>query len=485
MSNIFHSQNHFPEIADGMKKEGLSEVFIRSFHEQYLQLAEGSTGLISESDILPVEQLPDLELIPEAKESRDQFDAIHLSKLVVIKLNGGLGTSMGLEHAKSLLPVKENLSFLDIIVQQILALRKRFDVNFPLVLMNSFRTAQDSLDLLARYPDFISTQPSKITTSFLQHKVPKIIAATGEMAKWAKDPSLEWCPPGHGDIYSSLIDTGLLTHLLDLGIEYAFISNADNLGATVSRKILSYLINNDIPFLMEVADRTGADRKGGHLALSRNDNRIGNESLLLREIAQCPEADMDAFQNISRHKYFNTNSIWLNLKHLQDVLDTNNSVMPLPLIRNLKNLDPNDPTSPRVFQLETAMGAAISCFPRSAAIRVPRTRFAPVKKTDDLLVLWSDNFVFNADREILPNPNRKLETIIVNLDERYFKSISEFKRRFSFGSPSLLECKSLVVTGDVYFGPNVKICGEVTIINKADVPLVLDNITITESICRD
>merc|ERR1719155_323449 len=130
--------------------------------------------------------------------------------------------------------------------------------------------------------------------------------------------------------------------------------------------------------MMEVASRTDADKKGGHLA---KDNATGG--LLLRESAQCPEEDGAAFQDTSKYKYFNTNNLWVDLEKLKALFDANGGAIPLPVMLNDKTVAPRDKASTKVIQLETAMGAAISCFDGAIALRIPRSRFAPVKTTND------------------------------------------------------------------------------------------------------
>ena len=205
------------------------------------------------------------------------------------------------------------------------------------------------------------------------------------------DREKEWCPPGHGDIYTALVTSNMLELLLSEGYEYAFVSNSDNLGAELDLQILGYFAANRVPFLMEVADRTPADRKGGHLA-QRPDGQ-----LILRESAQCPPDEEAEFQDIKRYRYFNTNNLWINLRSLEHRLEEHQGVMPLPLIRNEKPVDPPNPETPRVYQLETAMGAAIAVFEGAQAMRVPRSRFAPVKKNSDLLVIMSDAYRLGED----------------------------------------------------------------------------------------
>ncbi|WP_374685892.1 UTP--glucose-1-phosphate uridylyltransferase, partial [Promineifilum sp.] len=334
----------FAPFAARMADEGLPDLFIRHFAHYYDALLHGDDGLIAEDDIRPVDALDDAARLPApyADAGRDA-----LSRVVTIKLNGGLGTSMGLTGPKSLLIVKEGLTFLDIIARQ--ALRD----GAPLLLMNSFVTDAESLAVLARYPELDGDLP----LSFVQHKQPKIAVDDCGPIDWPADPELEWCPPGHGDLYTALVTSGMLDRLLDAGLEYAFVSNADNLGAVLDPAILGYLVERRLPFLMEVADRTAADRKGGHLA------RRPDGGLLLREIAQCPAGDLPAFQDIARHRYFNTNNLWVNLLALRAVLSEREYHLGLPMIRNRKTVDPRDPASPAVYQLETAMGSAIAVFP--------------------------------------------------------------------------------------------------------------------------
>jgi UTP--glucose-1-phosphate uridylyltransferase len=244
--------------------------------------------------------------------------------------------------------------------------------------------------------------------------------------------------------------------LLEKGYEYAFVSNADNLGAVLDPAILGYFAVERLPFLMEVADRTSADRKGGHLA-QRPDGQ-----LILRELSQCPPEDVDLFQDIERYRYFNTNNLWLHLPSLQQLLAAHDNLLDLPLIRNEKPVDPTQPSSPRVYQLETAMGSALALFAGAQAMRVPRNRFIPVKKTNDLLLLWSDVYELNDD--YLPHLAKGLNAPpLVTLDETYYALISDLRLRFPHGAPSLITATSFHVQGDVHFGRDVIICGDIHI----------------------
>jgi UTP--glucose-1-phosphate uridylyltransferase len=362
---------------------------------------------------------------------------------------------MGMTRAKSLLEVKDGLTFLDVIARQVLEVRRRSGARLPLVMMNSFYTRDDTLRALERYPELAADVPP----DFVQGKVPKIGAEDLEPVSWPGDPELEWAPPGHGDLYTALVTSGMLEQLLDRGYEYAFVANADNLGATLDERILGWFAREELPFLMEVADRTEADRKGGHLARRRDGG-----GLVLREIAQTPDEDVDSFQDVSRHRFFNTNTLWVNLRALSRLMDERDGVLGLPMIVNRKTVDPSDRSSPRVIQLETAMGAAIDVFEGAAAVRVPRSRFAPVKTTNDLLVLRSDAYELTADARVRLAPARgDSGPPLVDLDADHFKLLRDFDARFPAGAPSLVDCERLAVKGDVLFGGGVTVRGRVTV----------------------
>jgi UTP--glucose-1-phosphate uridylyltransferase len=437
-------------FADRMRREGLPEIATRAFLRALRFVAEGGATLIREDELEPLTRLPDVGTLERHAAAGIRAAA----RTVVIKLNGGLGTSMGLSKAKSLLPVRPGISFLDLIARQVLHQRARHGVDLPLVLMNSYRTRDDSLAALLVHPEL----EKQVPLDFVQHKVPRIDAETWRPVEWPADRSLEWCPPGHGDLYIALASSGMLDLLRSNGFRWAFVSNADNLGATLDPRILGWVAEAGLPFAMEVAHRTPSDRKGGHLA--HRDGRLA-----LRETAQCADADVAAFQDLERHRYFNTNNLWLDLDALAAALTASPDGLPLPVIRNEKRVSPDDPTSPRCYQLETAMGSAIECFDRARAIVVPRERFAPVKTTNDLLVLWSDAYELTPDARVVardPEANRRR---VVDLDPRHFGRIADFEARFEDGAPSLRDCRRLRVRGDFRFGAGVRVEGEVELVN--------------------
>jgi UTP--glucose-1-phosphate uridylyltransferase len=434
-----------------MRAAGEPDPAIAAFGNRYDQLAAGSDGAIRESEIEPLDAPTSLEDLPDPDAAAREA----LDRTVVVKINGGLGTSMGLSRAKGLLVVKDGLSFLDIIARQVLALRRRHRVRLPLVLMDSARTHDDSLAALRAYPDL----PVDLPLDFLQGLEPKLRTDDLSPVDWPADPELEWCPAGHGDLYVSLLGSGMLGRMRSRGYEYAFISNTDNLGAVADPRVLGWMLAEELDFVSEQCDRTPADRKGGHLARSRRDGR-----LVLRETAQTAREDQAAMQDIDRHRFFNANNIWLRLAALEDLLAAQDGVLSLPLIRNEKTVDPSDPSSPAVYQLETAVGSAVALFERASALRVGRDRFAPVKTTDDLLVLRSDCFDLDGDARILPSPRRhRAGPPYVELDPDHFKLLDDFEPRFAEGPPSLVDCDRLVVRGDVAFGRGVIVRGSAEI----------------------
>ena len=241
-----------------------------------------------------------------------------------------------------------------------------------------------------------------------------------------------------------------------------FVSNSDNLGATLDLDILTYFAQKDASFLMECCERTANDKKGGHLAIRNSD-----QQLILRESAMCADEDEDAFQDITKHRFFNTNNLWIRLDKLKQVIDKNGGFIPLPMIKNKKTVDPKDDSSQKVIQLETAMGAAIECFEGATAIVVPRTRFAPVKKCNDLLLLRSDAYILEDNKPVL-NPLCNGAAPIMSMDSKLYKLVDALEAATTGGIPSLVGCTKLTVKGKVRMSQKTKFVGEVKITNSSD-----------------
>lgn len=434
-------------VAD-MEAAGVDARAIGVFADYYGQLEAGTTGLIPEDTIEPladVQRFEELELAPEAVREA-------LGRTAVVKLNGGLGTSMGLAGPKTALEVREGLTFLDIIARQVLALRAEHGVDVPLLLMNSFRTREISLAGLVRYPDLAV---DGLPLDFLQNQEPKLRADDLTPARWPDDPTLEWCPPGHGDVYVSLLATGILATLRERGVRYLFLSNADNLGATLDPLIPAWMASEGIPYVAEVCERTVNDRKGGHLA-----RRISDGRLVLRDSAMVAPGEEHFFADETRHTLFHANNLWVDLDVLADRLAERDGVLGLPIIVNTKTVDPTRKDSTPVIQIESAMGTAVELFDGSRALHVPRTRFRPVKTTAELLLLRSDRFTLDESSQIVattesPDPD-------IDLDGNY-KDIADFDARFPHGAPSLVDATRLKLEGEWTFGRDVVIVGDVAL----------------------
>ncbi|XP_054271871.1 UTP--glucose-1-phosphate uridylyltransferase isoform X2 [Macrosteles quadrilineatus] len=411
-----------------------------------------------------IEKLPEGAVRDYGTLETPSADKIHemLSKLIVVKLNGGLGTSMGCHGPKSVIPVRSDFTFLDLTVQQIEHLNKKYKVNVPLVLMNSFNTDEDTQKIIRKYQGL----QVEIYT-FQQSCYPRINKDT--LLPVAKNISIHedldsWYPPGHGDFYESFSNSGLLTKFLEQGREYCFISNIDNLGATVDVSIFNHMLNSPPDFrpefVMEITDKTKADVKGGTL--------IQYESKLrLLEIAQVPKDHIDEFKSIKKFKFFNTNNLWIKLDAIDRVLRENS--LSMEIIVNPKTLDNNVP----VIQLETAVGAAMKSFERGLGINVPRSRFLPVKKTSDLMLVMSN--LYSLDHgSLVMSPQRMFPTTpLVKLGDNHFSKVKEFLSRFAT-IPDMLELDHLTVSGDVTFGKSVSLKGTVIIIanhgDRIDIP---------------
>ncbi|WP_028473882.1 UTP--glucose-1-phosphate uridylyltransferase [Nocardioides alkalitolerans] len=428
-----------------MVDAGVDDTAIEVFSHYYRLLEHGETGMIAEDTIEPLDMpaLADVEVA-------DDVAAEALSKTAVIKLNGGLGTSMGMDRAKSLLCVRRGLSFLDIIARQILHLRSQYDAKLPLLLMNSFRTSSDTMAALERYDDL---PLSELPLEFVQSKEPKLRASDLTPVDFAEDPDLEWCPPGHGDIYPALLGSGLLDELLDAGYRYVFVSNSDNLGAVPDPRVAGWFAESGAPFAIEAVRRTASDKKGGHFARRKSDGRI-----VLRESAQTRDEDQSALADLDRHRYMSTNNLWFDLAAMKKTLTEREGVLGLPLIRNVKTVDPADSSTEKVVQIETAMGAAIEVFDGAVTIEVGRDRFIPVKTTNDLLVLRSDIYAIGQDFVL---DQVATDVPFVDLDGSFYKLVGDFDRRFPEGAPSLKDAETFRVRGDWTFKKDVKVVGAV------------------------
>ncbi|MFC1771285.1 UTP--glucose-1-phosphate uridylyltransferase [Candidatus Margulisiibacteriota bacterium] len=376
----------------------------------------------------------------------------NINKLAILKLNGGLGTSMGCTGPKSAIKVDGNSSFLDIICKQILAQRKKYNASLPLIFMNSFNTTTETKSIIGNKIDYLE---------FLQNEFPKIDATTNAPFSFATDPSKEWNPPGHGDLFLSLTVSGTLIKLLAQGIKYVFISNSDNLGAVTDPAILGYMINQNLEFIVETTPKTKADVKGGTIIRYQ-------EHLSLLERAQVEEKNLSEFEDIQKFKIFNTNNIWLDLNALNSKFQKE-TILDLPLIINPKKV-----SDLPVIQLEQAMGAAIGIFNKTNTIIVDRNRFLPVKKTNDLLILQSDYLEKSPDGTFRFRPDNKLQAYPEISFSSEFSTVEKYQEHFK-SIPSLKGIEKLEVDGDVYFKENVSLKGNINIKSTKGQKLIIEN----------
>ncbi|MDP9345828.1 MAG: UTP--glucose-1-phosphate uridylyltransferase, partial [Actinomycetota bacterium] len=404
-----------------MRDDGAGPAALAAFARRLDQLAAGpGAGLLPGDELEPVADPPRLaDLDGDAQDVR--------GRVAVIKLNGGLGTSMGLRAPKSLIEVKPGHTFLDLIVRQARA------QGLPLVLMNSATTRDPSM-----------AAAGGGVRDFVQGREPRLWADSREPVDWPADRALEWCPAGHGDVYVSLEESGMLATLRAEGVDWAFMSNADNLGAIADLRLPAWAEAQGAPFVMEVVRGAAGDRKGGHLA--RHDGR-----LVLRETAQVPDGD-ESFAGVDRWRFYNTNNLWVDLRRLDP------AALDLPLIVNRTPVDPADPASPDVLQLETAMGAAIGAIDGARAVHVPRARFAPVKTTDGLLLVRSDAYALREDGVLEPRFDGDPPVVTLGPAAR---RLEDFEARFPAGPPSLRDRTAFTVR--TAFGPGrVNLIGEHT-----------------------
>jgi UTP--glucose-1-phosphate uridylyltransferase len=280
------------------------------------------------------------------------FNKDYLNKIAIVKFNGGLGTTMKCNGPKGCMEAVNGLSFLEISIEQIINMNKEFETNIPFVLMNSKFTEEDTNKQLEKYRNKLDI------FTFNQNFMHRFNADKLNNGIMELDSSQY--PPGTGDFYNSFVNSGIKDTLMKKGIEYIFISNIDNLGATFDYNILSWIIQNEFPFTMELCKRTDGEKKGGAPVM-------WNDKKHLLEVAQVPENQMNIFTDLSIFPYFNTNNLWIKL----DCIIEN---MPLYVISNPKVVE-----NRKLVQLEAVVGMAFSNFSNSQILYVERNRFHPVK----------------------------------------------------------------------------------------------------------
>jgi UTP--glucose-1-phosphate uridylyltransferase len=395
---------------------------------QHIEIDWNLVESLTDDEMFPYDQLPDP---PNPSEL--------LNQLVVLKLNGGLGTTMGCQFPKSLIVCQNGESFFDILVDQLKSFNSEYGTNVPLVLMHSFYTDDQMKPILEKVEGLE-------VHAFLQNRFPRIYEDTYEpVPDSPTSPNTMWNPPGHADVYQCLQDSGLLDLFLKKGKKYVMISNIDNLGARIDLKVLNKMITDNIPYGCEVTEKTPEEWKGGMPIRYQG-------HLKLLDTAQVPPAHMEDYIRIH---YFHANNLWVNLEMIQSTLS--NDTLKTDVIKNLKVFEGRT-----VVQLEAASGSAIQSFVGAIVLKVPRRRFLPVKTCDELLLMRADLYIKQPNAELLLNPKRTVPGLPAIKLDRCFQKIVDFERRIP-NPPSIYNLVSLVVGGDVVFGNGIVLEGTVVI----------------------
>ncbi|RDX82850.1 UTP--glucose-1-phosphate uridylyltransferase, partial [Mucuna pruriens] len=357
-----------------------------------------------------------------------------LDKLVVLKFNGSQGTNMGFHGPKSAIDVSDGLTFLDLIINQIETLNSKYGCRVPLLLFNKDDIHDSSLKVLEKY----SNSNIELHT-FKQGEGPELKLSAGHYSKE------EVHPFDDGDVFRSLMTGGTLDSLLSQGKEYVLVLKSDNVATIVDPNILNHLMINDIEYCMEVTP-------------SHSFNLIlTSMNFKLREIARNQDKHLK-----DHFKLIDTTNMWVSLRAIKKFVDTN----------ELKH------ETPSVLK-DTAAGQAIQFFDNVIGVSVPESRFLPLDATSDLLLLQSD--LYTCRQGVLThNPARtNPSNPVIDLGPE-FEKVDDFQSRFG-SIPSIIELDSLMVRGDVWFGANITLKGQVTIAAKPGLKLEIPDGVIIEN----
>jgi len=450
----------------GMKEEEMTP-FLK-LREQYLKKSFVDWPQVQVPDDDFFHQYSDLKDVP--KERAKQI----LSKLVVVCLNGGIGGRMGMKGPKCGLQIltqaglQTPLTFLDCKVMQIEELNNEYDVDVPLVLMNSEKTDAPTRKMIEKY------KGKRVSIhTFLQSRYPFMYKDTLAPVSDASTNDDSWYPPGSGEVFTGMHRSGLLEQFLKEGKEHMFVSNVENLGGTVDLKLLEHLAGDGskLEFLIEVTNRISTDESGGTPV------KYG-ERVHIMEISQVPYDQVGRF-GVSKFKYWNTNNIWAKMKVINNLIRLGS--LEFDFIVKYKSVKGRG-----VLQIETPSAMAIHSFKKSASIMVPRSRHRQVKKTSQLLQVQSELYEIEKGQLVM-NPKRVPPTEpVVKLGEE-FQSLDQYEKRFKT-LPNILELDHLTVSGNVTFGSNVILKGTVIIVaetgSRIDIPdnVVLENKIVSGSL---
>ncbi|KAG0582020.1 hypothetical protein KC19_3G027000 [Ceratodon purpureus] len=409
--------------------------------------------------VLPYDKLP--SVVDDHEKCK-----VLLHKLIVVKLCGTLGRSLGTTQPKSLVEIHSEQSFVDLAVQQIEVLNVKYNAKVLLVLATSDNTDRAVKQAVKKY----SASDVDIIV-FNQTEYPREV--------WPVTPKLGedgGYLTNNGDLFAAFSFSGKLDELLALGKEYLFISNCDNLGATVDLNMLNNLSENQCDYCMEVTPKNGTDAENGAYVSSE-----GNIELLEFEEVSRSQNEKSRSGDV---KVVNTNSTWVNLKAVKRLAE----IEALDIYCSSKGAGEGENIT---FQLQTSSGAPlyslqvngeifenlpiegnsdlllVQFFDGSVAVEVPRTRFHPIRDTSDLLLFRSDLYTVR-EGVVCPNPLRLSDVNpTIELEGLKLRKMQYFTERLKH-IPSLLELSSLRVIGDVWFGSDVILQGKVVIWAKKD-----------------
>ena len=429
-------------------KDKLVAMFTQAFSK-----ASAADCMVDWKDVVP---LNDNEQVPYETLKDPENPKALLDQLIVVKLNGGLGTTMGCTGPKSLIECTKGKTFFDLVVDQVKELNAKYGTDVPLVLMHSFNTDDDMK------PHVEKVSGLRVIT-FMQNKFPRIYTDTLEPVPTGPDSPLNnWSPPGHADVYHCLRDSGLLDKFLAEGRKFMMISNIDNMGSTVDLKVLNKAVTENRSYMAETVLKTLDDWKGGMPIMYR-----GHMKLL--ETAIVPKEHFNDYTDMNFLNYFHANNLWVNLVTLKKALDEN--TLKIDTMRNYKQFNGRE-----IVQLESACGSAIQSFKDSCAVRVPRRRFMPVKSCNELLLVRADVYILDG-ATFIRNPKRTIADLPSIQLSKIYQHVKEFEERFP-EAPSMVDLVKLHVDGDVWFGKNITVAGNVEIVIPEGQKLVIPDGTV-------
>eukprot|EP01029_Cantina_marsupialis_P015586 TRINITY_DN3416_c0_g1_i1.p1 TRINITY_DN3416_c0_g1~~TRINITY_DN3416_c0_g1_i1.p1 ORF type:complete len:491 (-),score=119.84 TRINITY_DN3416_c0_g1_i1:104-1552(-) len=400
---------------------------------------------------------PDVKHITRDVPQNDKLIDLMLQKLVIIKLNGGLGSTMKCKGPKSFLPVQHGLTFLDLTIRQVEYLNVVHGCDVPIVLLNSFKTSERTREVIKSY------EGREVTIHCLdQSSMPRLDPVTLKplaTESFSEETQHLWYPPGHGDLVDTYLDSDLHLEFFRQGKEYAFISNIDNLTATIDFKVLYHLYMENVDFCMEVTERKECDVKGGILVKDHDKTR-------LLERSQFPKEEVALFNDYKHFNSFNTNNLWICINKLERLWD-----------RRMLNPDiiavHKDTPFGEVVELETAIGCCFKSVGSAQGVMVSRDRFTPVKHTADLLLVQSDVYTLVHGNLVRPLDAKKLPTVEIRGP---MTDVTVYQEKVK-NVPSLRGLDSLLIDGNVSFGTEVFLSGKVEIIVAEGLTYEIPNFT--------